>query len=47
MPSFGEDVEELKLIYTAAENFKLYYHFQKEFGSSKKLNTYLLYDPAV
>ena len=33
MPSFGEDVEELKLIYATAENFKLYYHLKKTLES--------------
>ena len=33
MPSFGEDVEELKLIYATVENFKLYYHLKKTLES--------------
>ena len=36
MPSFDEDVEELELVYAAAENWKLYHLFQKQFGSFLK-----------
>lgn len=37
MPSFAEDVEELKLLCTAAGLVKLYHHFGKQLDSFLKL----------